>query len=236
MGLISTLAQLGGYAAAPFTGGASIPVGQAIAQVAGGLSQGSANQRGAENNQAAERNRLLAQLYGTKQNATLNALDAGSREARDQRSQALDERKYALSAPSVRAGQSVRGSIMANAQPVTISGIPSDIHVPTISGGLSPALFNANTRALGDEMTRKALVDQLKGDDFAPMEKTDFKSGILADPKMEAYQKAGLLEKILGGIGMVGSVAGAASQFGAKGFGAGGNGRVYDPTDQNGFG
>lgn len=192
-------------------------VGQ-IGKLITGAAQGSANERAGENNQASERNRLLAQIYGVKQNATSNALHSQSAEALAQRGQQLDERKFALSAPSVRANQSVRGSILANAQPMTLSGLSDKIHVPTISGGLTPAMFSADTRALGSEMSRKALIDQLKGDDFAPMEKTNFQSGILNDPKLEAYKQSGLLEKILGGLGLAGSIVGAVGEgFGADG-------------------
>lgn len=196
----------------------------AIGRIASGAAHGSADQRHTENQETAEKNRLLAQLYGTNQNATMNALMAGSRERSDQRGQALDERKFALSAPSTRANQSVRGSILQNAQPVTLSGLPDRVssHIPQISGGLTPAMFSADTRALGGEMTRKALIDQLKGDTFDPMEQTDFNKGVLPLPKMEEYQKAGLLEKILGGVGLAGSLAGGVGQaFGASNFGGG---------------
>lgn len=184
--------------------------GPVIGKIFGGAAQGSANQRMSENNQTGDQNRLLAQLYGINQNATQNATNAGAAERMGQRNQALDEKKFALAAPSVRAGQSVRGSIMQNAQPVSVSGLPDRVssRIPTISGGLSPALFNDNTRALGGEMTRKALLDQLKGDEFAPMEATDFSKGVLPTPELEEYQRAGFMEKLLGSLGLAGSIAG----------------------------
>jgi hypothetical protein len=184
--------------------------GPVIGKIFGGQAQGSANQRVVENNQTGDQNRLLAQMYGINQNANQNAVNAGASERMGQRNQALDEKKFALAAPSVRAGQSVRGSIMQNAQPVSLSGLPDRIssRIPTIEGGLSPALFNDNTRALGGEMTRKALIDQLKGDEFAPMEATDFSKGIMPMPEMEEMERAGLLEKILGGAGMAGDIIG----------------------------
>lgn len=187
------------------TAGASL-----LGKLFGGAAQQSANQRGAENDQSAERNRLLAQLYGQKQNATMNALQGQSREQLEHADTDMDRRKFALSAPSVRAGQSVQGSILANAQPFKLSGLPDRVasRIPEMSGGLTPAMFSPETRQLGSEMTRKALIDQLKGDSFDPLQKTDFAGGVLADPKMEAYQKSGLLEKILGGLGLAGSVIG----------------------------
>lgn len=195
----------------------------AVGKWASGAAKGSADQRASENNNVSERNRLLASLYGTKQNATLNALQGQSAEQIAHAGVDMDRRKFALSAPSVRANQSVRGSILQNAQPMTLNGLPERIasRMPQISGGLSPAMFSADTRALGAEMSRKALIDQLKGDEFTPMQVTDFKSGVLAQPKLEEYQKAGMLEKILGTIGLVGGAAGAVRE----GFGAAGNGR-----------
>jgi hypothetical protein len=191
--------------------------GPVIGKIFGGQAKGSADQRMAENAQTnaqtSNKNSLLASLYAMQQNATQNATNAGASERMNQRGQALDEKKFALAAPSVRASQSVRGSLMQNGQPVSLSGLPDRVssRVPTISGGLSPALFNDNTRALGGEMTRKALIDQLKGDEFAPMEATDFSAGILPTPELDdyaEYQKAGLLEKILGGAGMAGDIIG----------------------------
>ncbi len=207
-----------------------------LGKLFGGAAKGSADQRTQENNQITDRNRLLAQLYGTQQGATTNALQGQSGEQIAHAGLDMDRRKFALAAPSVRAGQSVRGSIMQNAQPVTLSGLPDRIasRIPTISGGLSPALFNQNTRDLGGEMTRKALIDQLKGDEFAPLEKTNFSGGVLPTPQLEAFQKAGLLEKILGGLGLAGSVVGG---LGEAKFGAAGNrSRGYEPDDEMGWG
>lgn len=187
-----------------------IPALMAGGKLLSGAAGGSAQQRGNENNQAAEKNRLLASLYNTRQNATMNSLQGQSNEQMGHANIDMDRRKFALAAPGVRASQSVRGSLMQNGQPIKLSGLPDRVasRIPTIEGGLSPALFNAETRALGGELTRKALIDQLNGDEFEPLQKTDFASGVLAAPKMEEFQKSGLLEKILGGLGTGMSIAG----------------------------
>lgn len=187
-----------------------IPALMAAGGIFSGAAKGSADQRASENNQAAQRNALLAQLYNTRQDATMSGLLGQSREQSDHARLDLDRRDFALDAPSTRAGQSVRGSILANAQPASISGLPAHIQsrIPNISGGLTPSMFSGDTRALGNEMTRKALMDQLRGDDFEPLERTDFKGGILAQPQLEQYQRSGLLEKILGNLGLGLTVAG----------------------------
>ncbi len=71
-----------------------------------------------------------------------------------------------LEAPSERARNSVRGDILASAQPSTITGPITGTHgqVPQISGGLSPALLSGNSRQLGGAMSRDALLSQMQGD------------------------------------------------------------------------
>lgn len=190
----------------------------AVGKIAGNSAKGSADQRAVENNSAAQRNALLAQLYSIQQNATQNALTASSSEKLAQGNQDLNRREFALNAPSARGRQAVKGSIMANAQDATLSGVPDRIasRIPTINGGLRPSLFDANTRQLGSEMTRDAIMDQLAGDNFDTMTPTDFKSGILSSPQLEEFQKSGLLEKILGGLGVGGSLLGSLEGMGRK--------------------
>lgn len=232
MSLLSNILKIGGaglgVAAIPFTGGASAAAlpwltgGSAaltsLGNVAGNAAQGSADQRVAENSQMDRRNSILAQLYGAQQNASQNALLGQSREQSDHAGIDLDRRRYALAAPSARASQSVRGSILKNAQPASLSGLPDRVasHVPTLNGGLTPAMFSGDTRQLGDELTRSALMDQLKGDTFDPLQKTDFQSGVLAPPKLGEYQNAGAMEKIMGGTGLIASILAALDGAGGK--------------------
>lgn len=80
----------------------------------------------------------------------------------------LAQKRYALEAPGARAGQAVRGDILANAQDAKFN-LPSTIPQMSISGGLRPSMFSANTRALGGELSASALANQRKGDTFAPL-------------------------------------------------------------------
>jgi hypothetical protein len=191
-----------------------IPAIMGASKLFSGAAQGSAQQRQAENAQAAQQNSLIAQLHGQRQAATSNALNNQSSEQISHANVDLNRRQHALAAPSARASQSVRGSILANAKPMTLSGLPDRVasRIPQISGGLTPEMFSADTRALGEELTRTALLDQLKGDNFDPLQKTDFASGVLAPPQLEQYEKSGLLEKIMAGLGLAGSVVGGVGQ------------------------
>ena len=81
----------------------------------------------------------------------------------------LAQRKFALTAPGVRAGTAVRGDILSRAQDATFSGVPSKIPQISISGGLRPSMFSPDTRALGADMTSQARAQQAKGDVFATL-------------------------------------------------------------------
>lgn len=180
-----------------------------IGRLFGGAAKGSADQRAVENQQTQNQNSLIAALHNNRQNAMMDAARAASGERLGQGNLDLEQRQFSLNAPRARASQSVRGSILQNAQPFQLSGLPSRIssRIPQMSGGLTPAMFNADTRALGGQLTRDALIDQLKGDDFAPMEQTDFQSAILQNPQLQELQQSGLLERIMGGLGLGASVA-----------------------------
>lgn len=60
-----------------------------------------------------------------------------------------------LTAPQKIASNAVRGDILSNARDVSIAA-PSDIPVPTISGGLRPSMFSDQTRQLGRNITNAA--------------------------------------------------------------------------------
>ena len=209
-----------------------LPAIMAGASIFGGAAKGAAEGRRENNNQASQRNSLLAQLHAIQQGATMNARQGESNEQTDHANIDLNRRRFALAAPSARASQSVRGSILANAQPASISGLPSRINVPQISGGLTPAMFSGETRQLGGELSRQALLDQLRGDEFEPLQRTDFASGVLPSPQLEQYQRSGLLEQILGGLGLglsaAGGIGGAIQENRGR--------RSYEPGDEWGYG
>jgi len=216
-----TVAKLGAIGAAPFTGGASLAALPAISSIAGGAAKGMADQRAQENAQTQERNRLMAQLFGITQNANTSALENSSRERLGQGGLDLDQRKFALAAPGTRASNAVRGSLIQNLQPVSFSGLPSRISnsIPHMTGGLTPAAISPEARAAGGELTRQSVLELLKGDQFTPQTPTNFQGGVLPLPQMEALKQSGLLEKILGGLGLGGSLLSglAPSGYGSRG-------------------
>lgn len=212
-----------------------------LGKLFGGGAKESANQRASENDARARHNALLASIFGTQQAASSNALNAQDRGAMDryQTRQAattsalnseeagkLNRARLGLDAPTIRARQSVLGSMMENMRPVTVENMNPRLEgrVPMIRGGLSPEVLSDTTRAHGRDLQRAALQAQFTGSDIpaatdfrsgileAP-EMVDFQSGLLAPPRFQGPREAGGLERFMGGAGLLGSVLGGIGEL-----------------------
>jgi hypothetical protein len=224
-----------------------------LGKLFGGGAKGQADERGQQNQFIADANRNRLQQYGTQQNALLSSLLAGGRDKMDayqtrqgastnamqgqqaatsnalnnQSQEGLQRAQLGLQAPSVRARQSVMGSLMKNLQPTRIQSAPGQQgHTSSITGGLSAAALDPTTRQHGDELMNSALMAQLSGSDVPAAtdfksgiqdwkssvldvpEATDYSKGILAPPVMQGYKEPGKMESILSGGGMLGGILG----------------------------
>lgn len=127
----------------------------------------------------------------------------------------LQEQKAGREAPGQRASNSVRGDILANAQDSTFSG---SSRIPSFSfgGGLRPGLFSGNTRQLGSEMSRQAVIDQLKGEStpFSDLPAADYSQILNAKPIPggTALPEGGRMDSILQAIGQYGGLAAGVMQ------------------------
>jgi hypothetical protein len=195
MGWGSILGGIGSIAAAPFTGGtslawlpAAIGAGGAVADALGqGRAAGRVQQAGVNSNQ--DQNKLRA--------AQLMEQALQGRAGID-----LQQKQFALQAPGQRASNSVRGDVLAGVQDAGVQGPIIGTHgqIPQITGGLRPSLLSANTRQLGQNMSRDALLQNMNGaDTFKPMPAIDV-------PQPTPLPEAGGFDKFLSGLGMVGGV------------------------------
>lgn len=152
-------------------------------------------------NQVAHRTDVDAKQEGLKaQDAALIARAAGM----------LSEQAAARKAPGERASTSVRGDILANAVDSTFNG-GGNSRIPKFSfeGGLHPGMFSGNTRKLGAEMSRAALLDQLSGEKtpFADLPAADFSSVIDSKaPGATALPQGGKLDSVLDKISEIGGI------------------------------
>lgn len=160
-----------------------------VADALGGMSTARAAGRQAENQAAYLGDRNIIDLYKAQQDAAAN------RNTID-----LSQKKFTLEAPQLRASNSVRGDVLANAQDATVSGISPNIPVPTISGGLRPSMFSQNTRALGGLMSEQALASQKSGDTFSPLPDT-------TAPSLTPVSQPGKLDTFLNTASSIGSLA-----------------------------
>lgn len=92
-----------------------------------------------------------------------NATNAQDRNATDRYRAETASARLNLDAPQERASTAMRGDILANAQPLELTGrtqMIGNTPVPQTTGGISPALFSDQTRELGRTMTQQALQQQ----------------------------------------------------------------------------
>ncbi len=162
---------------------------------------------------AAERSQALQHQEGaqlTRDQLELQRAGLQDRSILDRAGLDLDQRKYQATVPGTRMTNSVRGSMLANAHPITVGQGPSmtlssgrTIN-PIHFGGYDASLLNKNTRDLGDAVTGQALQSQLAGDKFDPLEKVDF-------PKPQGMPQASGMDRA---IGTGAQIAGAAGTYG----------------------
>ncbi len=198
-GFLGALGKIGAGVAAPLTGGASlaaIPAIDAIGGIAGKAAGGMAAGRQGENELLQRQNELKARMHDSRQKALLDALGAESREQ-------LDHAEFGLKAPMARGKQGLLASLIQGYKPASMSGL---------SPRLQKSTFSVDGPNLGPQA---GIVAKLMGDNAIrglsggdTLQRTDFRSNVLDAPKLEAMKKSGLLEKILGGAGLGGSLIG----------------------------
>ena len=122
----------------------------------------------------------------------------------------LQEAQAGRQAPGQNASNAVRGDILANAQDAHMDS-PGRIPVHEFSGGLRPSMFSGDTRKLGSQMSRDALVSQLKGTPtpFSDLPEADY-SKILNAPAIPggtALPEGSRMDSVLQAIGQYGGMA-----------------------------
>jgi hypothetical protein len=181
--------------------------------IAGALAKNKQKNRETENVQAAGNAQLGTQQYSVQQQALLNALLGESNEQVRHADIDLERKKFALDALGTRGKQALLGSLLQNLQPAEMKGLDPRIaaKMPKITGGLSPSALGPMARQFGALMQQQALSNQQKGDQFDPLQKTNFRAGVLPSPGMPNYKGPGKLESILGLLGAAGGAYGAAT-------------------------
>lgn len=152
--------------------------------------------------------------YQTDASKDLSAMNAETQAKLDRALGMLKEYESALSAPGARASNSVRGDILAGIQDATVSA-PAGVNVTSFGGGLRPSLLSGNSRELGRQMSREALLSQMEGTPtpYTDLELPDFASiRNRTAPELTALPQPSGMDRVMEGIGTYGSMAAAIQQ------------------------
>lgn len=179
----------------------------ALGKVLGGASQGASAGRQLETQNNATQDTQRTTQYGINQQAILDALKQAESANMNRATLDLNQRNFALNAPTTRMSQSARGSMLANAQDLQISHPRA--HIPTITGGMRPSALSPETRQLGALVARQTLMSQMKGDTFDAVPQQNWQGGVVAPPGVTPQPQASGLEKWGGIAGILGNLAGA---------------------------
>lgn len=153
----------------------------------------SADNRAAEGVANIQRDRTASDNYQTQQDAQFKNANTD-----------LARREFEQQSRPANAQQVALGDLLKNVQDVNISA-PAGVHMGSVSGGLRPSVFGANTRAAGGELSRQALEKLLAGEHFDPV-------SMIAPPQATPTPQAGKLEKLLGILGTAGGLAGGVAE------------------------
>lgn len=208
MGWLSSLAKIGLIGAAPFTGGATLaamPATSILDQI-GKTASGAAS--GSQNARLAQ-DQANARIYDSQ---VQGALGLGNLD--------MQRQKFAAALPGMQTANIARASLLQNVGDLSLGG-PGRWGV---TGGIRPSALGQDAKLAAAIMAQKQMEALQKGPQFEKVQM----------PTMPQQSKPGLMEKILGGVGMVAGMAapilGAGAQagwFGGGSSGAGGGGGSY---------
>lgn len=212
---------------------AALAAAPLLGRIFGGASQGSANQRLQENQQQLQQSQL--QNTDTLGRAQLQSNDALSR-ARLQQDFALQvgqldlaRRQFQQNEPGVQARQAAIGSLLQRLQPLAMSGLSDRVNarMPRMNS-LIDAL-GPEARQAGGLLAQRGLSGlQSGGTQFDPLSAPSMPALNLPPAQVAALQQSGMLERILGWSGLIGSTVGALGDFG-QGNNTSGNNLPIDP-------
>jgi hypothetical protein len=178
-----------------------------VGKIAGNAAKGSADQRQSENQQT-----LLQQQLRNNDIIARGSLESNNANTRasmqnsDNQFRAgldLQRKQFTQNEPNVQARQALTGSLMSRIQPMRApSGFTQR---PSILDAIGP-----EAREAGSLLSQRGLSGLQRGpstfEDMPPVSLPDILS--LPPAQLAALQKSGLLEKIMGGLGIAGSAVG----------------------------
>lgn len=203
-----------------------------IGKLFSGASKGAADQRGFENQQRLSQQqiqnndilqRALLQSNNANQRASMsneNAYQRASMQNADTYQRAnidMAQRRFTQTEPNHQARQALAGSLLSRLQPVQIAGMPAGMGVKSsIIDAIGP-----EAREAGSLLAQRGLSGLRSGPSkFSDLPAASLPGLTLPDvlnlppATQAALQQSGLLEKIMGGVGLAGSIIGGLGELG----------------------
>lgn len=181
------------------------------AQIASSYAASKAQGRAAESAINQRQDASAQNAYATDKSLDMEALVRAYQAELDRSKGIMSEYEQKLAAPQSRAANSVRGDILANVQDVGFDA-PPGVNVTSFSGGLRPSLLSGNSRALGAQMSKEALLDALSGGGPTPyshQQPLDLSSITgRTSPEQTALPQPSGMDKVMEQIGLWGGLAG----------------------------
>lgn len=122
----------------------------------------------------------------------------------------MDRAQMGIDAPMARTKQAAYGDALKNVQDVNIDfqGQTGPMSKFNVTGGIRPSMFGQNARDAGGELGRQALMALMSKSDVPAMTDVPEPSPLVEMPELSQPQGSGVLEKVLGGVGLGGSILG----------------------------
>lgn len=212
-----------------------------LGRLFGGAAKNSADQRSNENTQRL-RQAEAAQEYALRRAQLMNsdALGRAQLQSSDAVNRAeldLRRRMFQQQEPNAQARQAAVGSMLNRLQPLSLSGPSDRVRIPTMGNSIINAL-GPEARQAGALLAQRGLTGLQNGpSQFEALPALNLPPSMSLPEQAPglnaALQKSGMLEKILGTVGLIGSTVGALGSLGKDDSGPRGS---YEPNDENGWG
>lgn len=186
-----------------------------LGRIFGGAAKGSADQRITENNQRLNQTQLgnsdaMARAGLLNSNANVRASEQ-NRDNQFRSALDLQRKQFSQNEPSAQARQALTGSLMSRIQPLSMSGGNPRLaaNMPKMNSIIDA--IGPGAREAGGLLEQRGLSGLRSGPsqftDLPPVSLPDVLS--LPPAQLAALKGSGLLEKILGAGGLIGSTVGA---------------------------
>jgi len=222
-----------------------------LGKLFGGAAKGSADQRYGENNQRLNQAQIQNQ-YELQRAQTMNqdAINRAQLQSTDgwnrtnaQQSDSfnrahldLNRRAFSQQEPDAQAMQALRGSLLSRIQPMQMSGLSDRVsaRMPKMNSIIDA--IGPDARQAGSLLAQRGLSGLQSGPtQFDELPALSLPPDLVLPPALNippatlmALQKSGLLEKIMGGLGLAGSVVGGLGALRSSGKPTSGNGLPID--------